>query len=62
MTPEQIQEIARLRTLNLAPKQIAHQLGLRSAEVSIIIRRQAEMATLAGIERGELAPRRSTCY
>jgi transcriptional regulator with XRE-family HTH domain len=56
MTPEQIQEIARLRTLNLPPKQIARQLGLRPAEVSAAIRGQAEKATLARIERGELPP------
>ncbi len=56
MTPEQIQEIARLRTLNFPPKQIARQLGLRPAEVSAAIREQAEKATLARIERGELAP------
>ncbi len=28
MTPQQIQEIARLRDQNLSPKQIARQLGL----------------------------------
>ncbi|WP_421656838.1 hypothetical protein [Leptothermofonsia sp. ETS-13] len=38
MTPEQIQEIVRLRSQNLAPKQIARQLGLRSAEVTAVIK------------------------
>ncbi len=56
MTPEQIEEIARLRSLNLSSKQIARQLGLRPAEVSTVIREQAEEVTLARIERGELAP------
>ncbi|CAN1212065.1 hypothetical protein TUMEXPCC7403_17800 [Tumidithrix helvetica PCC 7403] len=41
MTPEQTQEIARLRALNLSPKQTARQLGLRPAEVTAFIKAQA---------------------
>jgi hypothetical protein len=41
------QEIHRLRTLNLAPKQIARKLSLRPAEVSDAIRRQAQASGLS---------------
>ncbi|MEO1401136.1 MAG: DNA-binding response regulator [Cyanobacteria bacterium J06635_1] len=41
-TPEQVQEILALRDRKVAPKQIARKLGLRPAEVSSIIRTQAE--------------------
>ncbi|QZZ21749.1 DNA-binding response regulator [Leptothermofonsia sichuanensis E412] len=56
MTPEQQQEILRLRNLNLSPKQIARQLGIKSAEVTVVIRSQAEAQAVARAERGELAP------
>jgi hypothetical protein len=42
MTPEQEQEITRLRSLNLSPKQIARQLSLRPAEVTALIQVQAQ--------------------
>ncbi|MEO1591479.1 MAG: hypothetical protein AAFU71_09330 [Cyanobacteria bacterium J06632_22] len=41
MTPEQIQEIARLRDRNLSPKKIARKLNLRPAEVTKVVRNQA---------------------
>lgn len=56
MTPEQAQEITRLRSLNLSPKQIARNLGLRPAEVTEYIRKQAEAATQEREVRGELPP------
>ncbi len=56
MTPEQIQEISRLRSLNLSPKQIARNLKLRPAEVTEIIRQQAATLALVRAERGEVAP------
>jgi hypothetical protein len=46
MTPEQEQEITRLRSLNLSPKQIARQLSLRPAEVSAFIQVQAQSTLL----------------
>ncbi len=56
MTPEQTQEVSRLRSLNLSPKQIARQLGLRPAEVSAFIKAQATEVALARALKGELAP------
>jgi hypothetical protein len=56
MTPEQIQEIIRLRSLNLSPKQIARSLNLRPAAVTEIIRNQAATLALDRAERGEVAP------
>lgn len=47
MKPEQEQEIANLRALNLTPKQIARKLGLRASEVSAVVREQAEKNALA---------------
>ncbi len=41
LTPEQTQDIARLRDLNLSPKQIARKLNLRPAEVTKVVRNQA---------------------
>ena len=55
MTPEQIQEISRLRSLNLSPKQIARNLKLRPAAVTEIIRHQAATLALDRAERGEVA-------
>ncbi len=56
MNPEQIQEIIRLRSLNLSPKQIARSLNLRPAAVTEIIRHQAATLELDRAERGEVAP------
>jgi hypothetical protein len=56
MNPEQIQEIIRLRSLNLSPKQIARSLNLRPAAVTEIIRNQAATLALDRAERGEVAP------
>jgi hypothetical protein len=56
MNPEQIQEIIRLRSLNLSPKQIARSLNLRPAAVTEIIRHQAAALELDRAERGEVAP------
>jgi hypothetical protein len=54
MTPEQIQEITQLRSLNLSPKQIARKLSLRPAEVTAILQDQAQGQ--GGITRKELPP------
>lgn len=56
MTPEQEQAIADLRARNVAPKQIARQLGLRPAEVTAVIKAQAEQVTAHRIATGELNP------
>lgn len=56
MTPEQEQAVLDLRTRNVAPKQIARQLGLRPAEVSALIRTHAEQAAMARLATGELYP------
>ena len=54
MTPEQVQEINRLRALNLSPKQIARKLGLRPASVTAFLRQQAQEASQSRQARGEL--------
>ena len=56
MTPEQEQAIAELRARHLAPKQIARQLGLRPAEVSAVLKAQAEQVTAARTAAGEMDP------
>jgi hypothetical protein len=56
MTPEQEQAIAELRTKNLAPKQIARQLGLRPAEVTAVLKGQAEQIASTRLATGELDP------
>lgn len=56
MTPEQEQEIARLRTLNVSPKQIARKLGLRPAEVTAEIRKQAQQLAAERGATATLAP------
>lgn len=56
MTPEQEQAIVDLRSRNVAPKQIARQLGLRPAEVSSFLKVQAEQATANRTATGELNP------
>lgn len=56
MTPEQEQEIARLRSLNLSPKQIARKLGLRPSEVSASIQVLAQSLNSSGGSDGSLAP------
>ncbi|NJP11245.1 MAG: DNA-binding response regulator [Leptolyngbyaceae cyanobacterium RU_5_1] len=56
MTPEQEQAIAELRAQNVAPKQIARRLGLRPAEVTAVIKAQAEQITADRAAAGELYP------
>lgn len=56
MTPEQEQAIVDLRSRNVAPKQIARQLGLRPAEVSAFLKAQAEQVTATRVASGELNP------
>lgn len=56
MTPEQQQEILKLRALNVTPKQIARKLGLKGAEVTAFIKEQAQEVALAKAQSGELAP------
>lgn len=56
MNPEQIEEIKRLRALNLSPKQIARKLGLRPAEVNEYLQMAAEGTAIASAEKGELPP------
>ncbi|MCA1995442.1 MAG: DNA-binding response regulator [Coleofasciculus sp. S288] len=56
MEPEQLQEILDLRARNLTPKQIARKLGLKVAEVSAVIKEQAEQTTLIRAASGELDP------
>ncbi|MGC1307517.1 MAG: hypothetical protein WA885_09830 [Phormidesmis sp.] len=56
MTPEQIEEIRRLRDRKLAPKQIARKLGLRPAEVKTAIQQQAATQQQEALARGELPP------
>ncbi len=56
MSPEQVQEIVRLRALNLSPKQIARKLGLRPTEVNALLRKQAEEREITRLARGELPP------
>jgi hypothetical protein len=51
-----LEEINRLRSLNLSPKQIARSLKLRPAEVSEILRQQAAILDLERAARGEIAP------
>ena len=55
MSPEQVQEIIRLRALNLSPKQIARKLGLRPAEVNELLRQQAEGVAITRRAQGALA-------
>ena len=56
MTEEQLQEIQRLRGLEVSPKMIARQLSLRPSEVSEAIRKQAIQVVEERRERGELDP------
>ena len=56
MSPEEVQEITRLRALNLSPKQIARKLGLRPASVNGLLRQQAEEVAITPRALGELAP------
>ncbi len=56
MTPEQIQEINRLRALKISPKQIARKLGLSPSSVSTFLRNQAEEINIIRQAKGELAP------
>lgn len=56
MTPEQAQEVARLRERDVSPKQIARKLGLRPAEVNEQIRKQAKQLAIARGATDTLAP------
>jgi hypothetical protein len=56
MNPEQQQEILNLRGRNLTSKQIARKLGLKVAEVTAVIKEQAQETTLARAAAGELDP------
>jgi hypothetical protein len=56
MTPEQEQEITRLRGLSLSPKQIARQIGLRPYEVSALIQAQAAQLHQSDGMSNSLAP------
>jgi hypothetical protein len=56
MTPEQEQAVLDLRTRNVAPKQIARKLGLRPAEVTALIKANAEETTTARRAAGDLNP------
>jgi hypothetical protein len=56
METDQIQEISRLRSLNLSPKQIARNLNMRPAEVSEILRQQAAQLDIERAARGEIDP------
>jgi hypothetical protein len=59
MTPEQADEILRLRNAKVAPKQIARKLNLRPAEVSAFIRDRAEANYLEKAKSGDLQPLQS---
>ena len=56
MDSDNVHEIIRLRALNLSPKQISRKLGLRPAEVTAVIKAQAEEISLTGAKRAELPP------
>jgi hypothetical protein len=56
MEADQIQEISRLRSLNLSPKEIARSLKLRPAEVKEILQQQATALELGRIASGEVDP------
>lgn len=56
METDRTEEISRLRSLNLSPKQIARNLNMRPAEVSEILRQQAAALDLERTARGEVAP------
>ncbi len=56
MDSDAVHEIIRLRALNLSPKQIARKLGVRPAEVTAVIKAQAEEDSITRAERGELPP------
>jgi hypothetical protein len=61
METDRIQEISRLRSLNLSPKQIARNLNMRPAEVSEILRQQAATLDLERAARGEVNPLYKLC-
>ncbi len=56
MTPELVQAIVELRAKNLAPKQIARQLGLRPAEVTAALKTLAQQQASDRAATGTLAP------
>jgi hypothetical protein len=55
METEQVQEIMELRSRNLTPKEIARKLGLRVADVSAVVKSQAEQST-DKVSRAETKP------
>jgi hypothetical protein len=56
MTPDQGEEILRLREAKVAPKQIARKLSLRPAEVKAFIRDNSEALVLKKAQEGTLQP------
>jgi hypothetical protein len=56
MEADQIQEISRLRSLNLSPKEIARSLKLRPAEVKEILQQQAMALELERAASGVIEP------
>jgi hypothetical protein len=56
MEADQIQEIHRLRGLNLSPKEIARSLKMRPAAVNEILRQQATTLEQERVASGELDP------
>jgi hypothetical protein len=56
MEANQIQEISRLRSLNLSPKEIARSLKLRPAEVKEILQQQAAVLELERAANGIVEP------
>ncbi len=56
MEANQIQEISRLRGLNLSPKEIARSLKLRPAEVKEILQQQAATLELERVASGVVDP------
>lgn len=56
MQPEQRAEILQLRSRNLTAKEIARKLGLRPAEVTAVIKSEAEQKMVEVLASGQLAP------
>jgi len=56
MQPEQREEILQLRSRNLTAKEIARKLGLRPAEVTAVIKSEAERKNVEVLTSGQLAP------
>ena len=58
MSPETLEAILNLRSLQLSPKQIARKLGLRPADVSAVIKQQASNLVA---EQGPMLPPLHSC-